>query len=427
MTSSYPPAPYPSLIHSTTPSTMRLLVPMPIPRTHGAPYFDERGVSSFLNLILQHGSNAGINDADQLVSFIVRYSSDRVREIIQYIPEIDVDEPNRTWNAAKEQMLLLYGSQDDERRVSEAELIEFCRQRSDTSPYRTKREVERYLRDFQWIAAPLLKQQDITIKERDFYFVSGIPTSIKQWFIFRVPEPFRTRSNPPELADSLGILYGYFDPDALFPDIWNDLKDSSESASTIPASTSLPTPPPSSALTMTLTPFHHAIHPAIVPASAAFPSTTLFASTQPRPEPESVPTPVPSTTALFAFDKPESPRIQEIDPDADYRDHLCDDSNAEENLKVPPCDELPDSVVYRVDLCAGGGRRIVDRRCEERPVYFCGSNEMTDDFSELHPVLEYVATSELSTDEATELSPVLDPHEYDCVIADESRAGFIWS
>jgi hypothetical protein len=79
MTSSYALIPYPS---SITPSTMRL-IPMPIPCTPGAPYFDERGVSSFLNLILQHGSNAGINDADQLVSFIVRYSSDCVREITQ--------------------------------------------------------------------------------------------------------------------------------------------------------------------------------------------------------------------------------------------------------------------------------------------------------------------------------------------------------
>ncbi|KAJ6553427.1 hypothetical protein B0H19DRAFT_1156414 [Mycena capillaripes] len=82
MASSYPPIPYPSSSHPTAPPMMRLLVPMPIPRTPGAPYFDERGVGSFLNLILQHGSNAGINDADQLVSFIVRYSSDRVREII---------------------------------------------------------------------------------------------------------------------------------------------------------------------------------------------------------------------------------------------------------------------------------------------------------------------------------------------------------
>jgi hypothetical protein len=120
---------------------MRLLIPTPIPRTPEAPHFDEHGITNFLNLILQHGSNAGISNPDELVSFIVRYSSDRVREVIQYIPGIDVDEPNRTWSAAKEQMLLLYGSSDEERRVFERDLIEFCHEQSAKSPYRTEQQI----------------------------------------------------------------------------------------------------------------------------------------------------------------------------------------------------------------------------------------------------------------------------------------------
>lgn len=55
---------------------MRLLIPMPIPRTPGAPYFDVRGVRNSLALILQHGSNAGITDADKLVTFIVRWKGE---------------------------------------------------------------------------------------------------------------------------------------------------------------------------------------------------------------------------------------------------------------------------------------------------------------------------------------------------------------
>jgi hypothetical protein len=72
-------------------------------------YFDEHGVRNFLALILQHGSNAGITDPDELFTFIARHSSDRVGEVIQYIPELDDDTPDRTWAAAREQMLLLYG------------------------------------------------------------------------------------------------------------------------------------------------------------------------------------------------------------------------------------------------------------------------------------------------------------------------------
>jgi hypothetical protein len=71
-------------------------------------YFDEHGVRNFLALILQHGSNAGITDPDELFTFIARHS-DRVGEVIQYIPELDDDTPDRTWAAAREQMLLLYG------------------------------------------------------------------------------------------------------------------------------------------------------------------------------------------------------------------------------------------------------------------------------------------------------------------------------
>jgi hypothetical protein len=152
---------------------------MPIPRTPNAPSFDERGVRAFLTLILQHGSCAGITDADELVSFIMRYSSYRVRAVIQYIPELDEDTPNRTWSAAEQQMLLLYGSSDEERRISEQELLEFCREQSAKSPYRSKSEAEQYLRSFQYIAAPLLRRQDITIVQRDYYFVSGIPIAIK--------------------------------------------------------------------------------------------------------------------------------------------------------------------------------------------------------------------------------------------------------
>ncbi|KAJ7664955.1 hypothetical protein B0H14DRAFT_2658527 [Mycena olivaceomarginata] len=60
-----------------------------------------------------------------------------------------------------------------EHRVSERELIEICRDQSAKSPYRTKLEIEQYLQCFQFIAAPLLKQQDIMVAQRDLYFISS--------------------------------------------------------------------------------------------------------------------------------------------------------------------------------------------------------------------------------------------------------------
>ncbi|KAF7366212.1 hypothetical protein MVEN_00498400 [Mycena venus] len=169
MASSYFPIPYLSSSPSSASTPMRLLVPMPIPRTPNAP------MCVFLRSRLR----------------------------------------------ACEQKLLFYGSLDKDRRTSEQELIEFCRAQSAKSSYHDKLEIERYLRDFQFITTPLVKQGEITVQQRDFYFVSGIPTSLKDWFISRVPESQRTCSSPIPLTDSLGILYERFDPDSLLLEPWN--------------------------------------------------------------------------------------------------------------------------------------------------------------------------------------------------------------
>ncbi|KAJ7168842.1 hypothetical protein C8R46DRAFT_1218227 [Mycena filopes] len=307
----------------TTPSQIVLLTPMPIPRTPNAPYFDERGVRTFLQLILQHGLNAGITDADELVTFIVRYSSDRVREVIKYIPELDDDVPNRTWKSAQQQMLLLYGSDDEDRRTTERELIEFCQEQSATSPFRTKVEVEQYLRRFQYIAAPLLKQREITTAQRDVYFVSGIPSAIKDWFFSRVPESQRTRSNPIPFTDSVDILYSHFDPDTLCPDVWGYLHHSAERPASPPASTAPTYSPPD--------PHASAMRPNVsfecAPAEPAPISTTL-----PHEDYRSLsPSPTPSPLEL---ETEETPYIEEIDPNFD--DAADYSSPVEEEFKVPP-------------------------------------------------------------------------------------------
>ncbi|KAJ6543714.1 hypothetical protein DFH09DRAFT_1088578 [Mycena vulgaris] len=155
MSLKYPPIPYPTMSSpSTVSSTILLLTPMPIPCTPSAPYFDRSRVRDFLERILLHRANAGVMDTDSLVPYIVRYSSDRVRASIQYIPELDPDEPNKTWSEAVTAMLNLY----------------------------------EYLRQFITIAAPLVKQCELTESQRDFYFVADIPSCMKEHFIYRVPE-----------------------------------------------------------------------------------------------------------------------------------------------------------------------------------------------------------------------------------------------
>ncbi|KAJ7810067.1 hypothetical protein B0H14DRAFT_3757972 [Mycena olivaceomarginata] len=340
MSLSYPPVPYAPMSTSiASPHVVRLLIPMPIPRTPNATYFDERGVRAFLTLILQHGSCAGITNADELVSFIVRYSSDRVRAVIQYIPELDEDTPNRTWSAAEQQMLLLYGSSDEPRCVSEQELLEFCREQSAKPPFRSKFEVEQYLRNFQYIAAPLLKQQDITIAQRDYYFVSGIPSAIKNWFILRVPESQRTRSNPIPLADTLGILYEYFDPDALFPGLWDELGDFSEPAESLVPSTEHRMSPLQS-IPLTSAPFHSTIQLSMPLTLPAPPQATVSLPSPPEIKAFPHSSPASSTSSLLEFEPPSKLEPKHVHWDFDNAADFDQDS-AEEQFKASPSDDEP--------------------------------------------------------------------------------------
>ncbi|KAF8144840.1 hypothetical protein K438DRAFT_2029004 [Mycena galopus ATCC 62051] len=399
MALSYSPIPSPSMSAlSASLTVLRLLVPMPVLRTPNAPYFDKRGVRAFLALILQHGSCAGITDADELVSFIVRYSSDRVRAVIQYIPELDEDTPNRTWSAAEQQMLLLYGSSDEGRRVSEQELLEFCREHSAKPPFRSKLEVEQYLRSFQLIAAPLLKQQDITIKKRDYYFVSGIPSVIKNWFIVRVPEHQRARSNLIPLADTLGILYGYFDPETLFPDLWNELTDCSDPVDLISPSLTLSTP--ASAPPATSIPVHHSIQQPALPALSIFPSPVP--PVQP-PRFDATPVRSPSPSSLDS-DEATTPQFQEVYSDSEDDAIVREEFSVDKEIKVSPSEHTGKSAGKRVHFSSTVESRVIDPRLEESTVYFCGKNKITDRVSELRNLMLDVTALQVTARKQAELS-----------------------
>lgn len=68
-------------------------VPMPIPRTAGAPSFNGRYIDDFLNRIILHANQAGETDQDAMVKYILYYSSDQVKDTIINMDEFDVDNP----------------------------------------------------------------------------------------------------------------------------------------------------------------------------------------------------------------------------------------------------------------------------------------------------------------------------------------------
>ncbi|KAJ7189275.1 hypothetical protein C8R46DRAFT_878033 [Mycena filopes] len=189
---------------------------MPASRASHAPRFDGKEVTAFLTSIIQHGSNAGITNKDQLVPYILQYSSDDVRNLIRYMPEFDPEATaGKTWDAAKDQLMLLFGQSERVPDYTESMMKIFCEKQSAKSSFTTMTDVETYYRGFAQIAVPLVKKQRLTDKERDFYFIAGIPEVIKEWFLTQVPSSKRKRSSPPTVAESISILRKRFDDDSL--------------------------------------------------------------------------------------------------------------------------------------------------------------------------------------------------------------------
>ncbi|KAJ7355170.1 hypothetical protein DFH08DRAFT_1051912 [Mycena albidolilacea] len=200
---------------------------MPIAGTANAPHFNGKYLTDFLTVLVQHGANAGITDLDRLVPYILQYSSDEVKDLIRYLPEFDPDEPNKTFPAAKTQLRLLYSQGDEPPSYTETMLRDFCRDQSAKSPFKNKVQIETYLKDFMGIAGPLVKQKKITSQLRDYYFITGLPSVIKEWFNNQVPEANHKRSDPPAIAVSVGILQKRFDADSLLFEPWKDENESS--------------------------------------------------------------------------------------------------------------------------------------------------------------------------------------------------------
>ncbi|KAK7021408.1 hypothetical protein VNI00_017359 [Paramarasmius palmivorus] len=185
--------------------------PMPIEGTSNAPQF---------------------NNNNALVDYIYLYSSNRVKEIIQYMPEFDLNTTNRTWDAAKKKLLQLFGSTDVDPQVTTKALMQFIKKHSAESPF--------------------LKSQDITEKFAQILFVKGIPKSLQEWFLNKILEPNCTTDNPPTIDATYAILMDRYNRKGLFYE--PDTKDTfSSDVSFDSTSNQVPTSAPTTATSSTQT------------------------------------------------------------------------------------------------------------------------------------------------------------------------------
>ena len=198
---------------------------MPIPGTETAPLFDGDNVRDFLQLLIELGASAGIANHNELVPYILRYSVDEVKRVIRYLPEFDRDVPNKEWSKATEMLISIYGSADEPEIPTEEDLKEYCRANHAKPAFADKRAVNEYHRGFLCIAAPLVKYGLLTTKQQDYYFVTGIPASIRASFLQQVPKAKQKRSNPPSIPESVSYLYQRFDKDSLYFDPWSREED----------------------------------------------------------------------------------------------------------------------------------------------------------------------------------------------------------
>ncbi|KAK1223226.1 hypothetical protein PQX77_013890 [Marasmius sp. AFHP31] len=207
-----------------------LPIPMPIPGTRNAPHFNGKFVSDFLDRIKLHGGAAQISDNDKLVDYIYHYSSDQVKEYICYLPEFDLEIPGRTWDAASTQLKSMFASTDVKTMFTEDSLTSFAKSHAANYTFTLQKDVENYYLEFQQIAAPLVKKQQITGRRRDLIFTKGIPIDLWSWLTRALPEANHKVDNPPTMSASHKILLDKFDKNSLFFDAKEALKTPSYDA-----------------------------------------------------------------------------------------------------------------------------------------------------------------------------------------------------
>jgi len=115
-----------------------------------------------------------------------------VKDTIRFMDEFDLTNSSITWDDAKAALVRLYGSYDKPTEYTEEELREFCREQSAKSSFIKSSNVENYYRDFVAISASLKKNGTISDKAVQYYFVMGLPQSMKEWFLAAIPADNRT-------------------------------------------------------------------------------------------------------------------------------------------------------------------------------------------------------------------------------------------
>ncbi|KAJ7736788.1 hypothetical protein DFH07DRAFT_966771 [Mycena maculata] len=188
-------------------TTMRALVPLPIPRTSEAPMFDGSGLTEFLSILKQHGACAGLTD-DELTPYILQYCTEDVKRVLRYSKELKPTA--KDWAEAVEEMKNYYASEDQPARYSVDDLRQFCNETSAKPPFESRSDVEVYMGRFREISGSLLEDSRITEDQVNLYFVTGIPQETFKIVDSKLPQKNRVITSPPSIKEVRKILNALF-------------------------------------------------------------------------------------------------------------------------------------------------------------------------------------------------------------------------
>ncbi|KAL0060146.1 hypothetical protein AAF712_013072 [Marasmius tenuissimus] len=213
----------------TTPGASVLAPRMPIEGTRDAPHFNGQYPSDFLRKILSRARAAHIADNDELVDYIYRHSSDRVEGTIRYLPEFNLDKQNKTWDAARKKLLLLFGSTDVDLKVTLGMLRAFVRKHTTEPSYDSRSNVKNCYVNFARLYALLVENKDLSDLAARVEFVKGIPISLREWFMSMLPDEKKTVDSPPTIDEVYDTLKSPYSKKGLFYDPGDDFNSGKNS------------------------------------------------------------------------------------------------------------------------------------------------------------------------------------------------------
>ena len=203
-------------------------VPMPTPGMLGAPKFQGKRVSDFLDLLEQHTDSARVPHS-LLPGYVLWYCHTKVRMVISASPLLAGDD----WVSTRVFLDDLYGSNDSVPLNSPDRSHQWCTKYGETGNITSRKDVDKYYRDFTALSSDLSPRRMLA---NDIYlcFYRGILTSLRARIKKRIPPANLKMSSPPSTATLLGLLRAEFDEedlDAKTAGIGVDLDSDSDSSS----------------------------------------------------------------------------------------------------------------------------------------------------------------------------------------------------